>query len=55
LKLNQNGLVRVSKSQCLGPCDKGAVVMLYPQSTMLTNVTPDDVDQIVEEIQAAIL
>tara|TARA_B110000305_G_C19387428_1_gene612986 strand:+ start:77 stop:376 length:300 start_codon:yes stop_codon:yes gene_type:complete len=55
LKLNQNGLVRVSKSQCLGPCDKGSVVMLYPQNTMFTNVTPNDVGEIVDKIQDAIL
>lgn len=42
--------VRVSQSGCLGLCEKGPNVMLYPQEILFSGVTLDDVDRIVEEI-----
>ncbi len=42
--------VRVSQSGCLGLCEGGPNVVLYPQEILFTGVTLDDVDRIVEEI-----
>lgn len=43
--------VRVSQSGCLGLCAKGANVILYPQKIWFSNVYPEDVEQIVSEIE----
>ena len=45
------GLARVSKSGCLGVCDDGPNVMIYPQSLWFKNVTRDDVDSILSSIK----
>ncbi len=42
--------VRVSQSGCLGLCEKGPNVMIYPQEILFSGVTLDDVDRIVDEI-----
>ena len=42
--------VRVSQSGCLGLCENGPNVMIYPQGLLFTGVTMDDVDRIVEEV-----
>ena len=48
------GEVRVSKSLCLGLCDFGPNVVLYPQRTWFQAVTPDDIDRILDEVARAI-
>ena len=42
--------VRVSQSGCLGLCEDGPNVMIYPQKSLFTGVTLGDVDTIVAEI-----
>ena len=46
--------IRVSQSLCLGQCHEGANVMIYPQQIWLKNVTLDDTDKIVQEIETII-
>ena len=49
-------LVRVSESSCLGLCDAGPNIIIYPQKIWLSDVTPDDLPEIlriVEEIVQA--
>ena len=42
--------VRVSQSGCLGVCEQGPNVMIYPQNKWFTKVSIADVDQILNEI-----
>lgn len=41
--------VMVTSTGCFGICAKGPVVLVYPEGTWYGNVTPDDVERIVEE------
>jgi (2Fe-2S) ferredoxin len=45
------GRVRISSSGCMGLCDRGPNVILYPQKILFTGVSPDDADAIAAEIQ----
>jgi len=50
-KIRENGLngrVRVSQSGCLGQCNSGPNVMLYPQKLWFSHVAPEDVGEIVD-------
>ncbi len=52
--VNKNGWkgkVRISTSGCMGLCAKGSNVMIYPQKVWFSEVTPDDVDEIVSAIE----
>ena len=42
--------VRVSQSGCLGVCEHGPNVMIYPQNKWFIKVSSADVDQILNEI-----
>ena len=42
--------VRVTQSQCLGPCRLGPNVVLYPQNIWFTEVKLEDVEMILDEI-----
>lgn len=43
-----SGEVMVTNTGCFGICDKGPVVVVYPEGTWYGNVTQDDVADIVE-------
>ncbi|MES2615924.1 MAG: (2Fe-2S) ferredoxin domain-containing protein [Bdellovibrionota bacterium] len=43
------GKVRINKAGCLGQCEKGAIMVVYPEGTWYQNVTLADVDEIFEE------
>ena len=45
------GIVRVSQSLCMGLCQYGPNVMIYPQNIWFTAVTLDDIDFIIKEIE----
>lgn len=40
--------VRITGSACLGPCDEGPAMVVYPEGTWYQHVTPEDVAEIVE-------
>jgi len=40
--------VRINGSTCLGPCDQGINMVVYPDNVWYQKVTPDDVAEIVE-------
>ena len=51
-KLYARGLkriVRANKAGCLDQCAKGCAVVVYPEGTWYGGVTPEDVDEIIEE------
>jgi (2Fe-2S) ferredoxin len=41
--------VRVNGCTCLGPCDDGVNLVVYPEGVFYTKVSPDDVGEIVKE------
>lgn len=43
------GKVRVNKAGCLGQCERGPVVVVYPEGTWYQNVNISDVDDIFNE------
>ncbi len=45
------GKVRVSTSGCMGLCANGPNVMIYPQKIWFSEVSPDDVNEIVSTIE----
>ena len=46
------GRVRVSQSGCLGLCEQGPNVILYPQKTWFSHVSTDDVGEILSALEA---
>ncbi|WP_085314720.1 (2Fe-2S) ferredoxin domain-containing protein [Derxia lacustris] len=48
-KRNAYEKVAITYSGCLGPCDSGANVLVYPEGTMYSNVTAADVPEIFNE------
>jgi (2Fe-2S) ferredoxin len=43
------GRVAITKTGCLGPCELGPTVLVYPDGVMYVEVTADDVAQIFDE------
>ena len=41
--------MRANEAGCLDQCEKGPVVVIYPQGIWYGGVTPDDVPRIVDE------
>lgn len=48
LKMNRDGGVRVNQSGCLGRCEEGPVLVIYPQGTWYTYVDNEDLDEIID-------
>lgn len=44
--------VRVSQSGCLGACDKGPVVIVYPQDIWFSEVSTNDVGRVLSRVEA---
>ena len=50
--INANGLseeIKLVQTGCFGLCALGPVVIVYPEGTFYSRVTPEDVKEIVEE------
>jgi (2Fe-2S) ferredoxin len=45
------GKVRISTSGCMGLCATGPNVMIYPQKVWFSEVSPDDVSEIVSALE----
>jgi (2Fe-2S) ferredoxin len=43
------GRMALTATRCLGPCDQGANVLVYPEGVMYAKVRPEDVESIVDE------
>ena len=50
-KIWPSHVVRVSQSLCMGVCDYGPNVMIYPYGVWFSAVTLNDVDEIINEIE----
>ncbi len=40
--------IKVTGCDCLGPCEEGPIMVVYPEGTWYKKVTVDDVSEIVE-------
>jgi len=49
LGLHRPGEVRVNLAGCLGRCELGPVLVVYPEGTWYTYVDEEDIDDIIEE------
>jgi len=45
------GIVRVSESGCLGVCDTGPNIMVYPQKIWFSCVSHDDLPEIIQTVE----
>ena len=48
------GIVRISESSCLGVCAAGPNIMIYPQQIWLTNVSINDVPEILQILEECV-
>jgi len=48
LGLNKPGSVRINSAGCLERCDKGPVLVIYPQGVWYTFVDQEDIDEIID-------
>ncbi len=46
--LDQNNQVRINAAGCLGRCDQGPLMVVYPEGTWYTYVDQEDIDEIVD-------
>ncbi len=44
-----SGKIMITNTGCFGICDKGSVVLVYPEGVWYGNVSEDDVDKIMEK------
>ncbi len=42
--------IRVSQTGCLGVCEDGPNILIYPQNIWFKNVAPEDIDSILDRI-----
>lgn len=49
LKKNGPGNIRINKAGCLGRCDNGPVMVVYPEETWYSMIDKDDVDEIIDQ------
>ncbi|MEW6774186.1 MAG: (2Fe-2S) ferredoxin domain-containing protein [Bacteroidota bacterium] len=47
-KYHINGNIRIQRSGCLGICDLGPTIAIYPEGTFYVNVQESDVDELVK-------
>ena len=40
--------MRINKAGCLGRCDDGPVIVVYPDNVWYTYVDKDDIDEIID-------
>lgn len=45
------GIVRATNAGCLGVCDDGPNIMIYPQKIWLSGVTVDDIPEIIRMVE----
>ncbi|SVC34657.1 uncharacterized protein METZ01_LOCUS287511 [marine metagenome] len=43
------GQVLITNTSCMGPCSMGPVMVVYPDGIWYNKVTPDDVDEILDQ------
>lgn len=49
LGLKDRGQCRINKAGCLGRCDDGPVLVVYPEGVWYTYIDQADIDEIIDE------
>ena len=49
LGLSGEGKARINMAGCLGRCDEGPVLVVYPEETWYTYLDQEDIDEIIEQ------
>ncbi len=49
LGIHAPGGIRINKAGCMGRCEQGPVVVIYPQGIWYTYVDEADIDEIIDE------
>ena len=49
LKKNGPGAIRINKAGCLGRCDQGPVMVVYPEETWYSFIDNEDLEEIIQE------
>lgn len=49
LDLKGKGKIRINKSGCLGRCDEGPVIVVYPEGVWYQYVDKEDVEDIIQQ------
>jgi (2Fe-2S) ferredoxin len=49
LKKNGAGQIRINKAGCLGRCDQGPVMVVYPEEVWYSYFDKEDVEEIINE------
>lgn len=49
LGLHGEGEMRINMAGCLGRCEQGPVIVVYPEEVWYTYVDEEDIDEIIEE------
>ena len=49
LGMHREGEVRINMAGCMGRCEEGPVIVIYPEGTWYTYVDEEDVDEIIDE------
>jgi len=49
LGLAVDGKARINMAGCLGRCEKGPVLVIYPEAVWYTYIDEDDIDEIIEQ------
>ena len=49
LKKNGPGNIRINKAGCLGRCDQGPVMVVYPEEIWYSFIDKEDVDEIIDQ------
>jgi (2Fe-2S) ferredoxin len=49
LKKNGPGQIRINKAGCLGRCDQGPVMVVYPEEVWYSYIDQEDVAEIIDE------
>lgn len=49
LGIHGEGQVRINSAGCLGRCNEGPVIVVYPEETWYTYVDEEDLDDIIEQ------
>ena len=43
------GKVAITRTSCLGPCELGPTVLVYPEGVMYVGVQPGDIEEIFDQ------
>ncbi len=49
LGIHGEGQLRINSAGCLGRCNEGPVIVIYPEETWYTYVDEEDLDDIIEQ------